>query len=98
MIQNYIQLTLSLFGAISVIGGGVTMIVRFLSPYKKMKEEIKYHSTLLEKDNIRIREAESSDRIICKTLLVLVEHGITGNSIDKLKSAKQELQEYLINK
>jgi len=100
--QDYFQATLAIFGAIfgaiSVIGGGATMIVKLFSPYKKLREDVSNHTVLLEKDNKRINEKEKSDRIICKTLLVLIEHEITGNSIDKLKNTKQELQEYLINK
>ena len=96
--NNYIQITLSIFGAISIIGGGITMIIRLFTPYKKMRYTVEKHTQLLEKDNKRINETEESNKIICKTLLVLIEHEITGNSIDKLKSTKQELQEYLINK
>ena len=36
--------------------------------------------------------------MILQGLLVLINHDITGNGVDKLKETRDELNEYLINK
>ena len=36
--------------------------------------------------------------MILKTLLVIVNHEITGNGIDGMKQIRDDLQEYLIHK
>ena len=50
------------------------------------------------KDDARLKEIEVSNKMILQCLLVIINHDITGNGIEKMKSARDELQEYLINK
>lgn len=33
----------------------------------------------------------------CRCLLVLIDHEITGNSVENLKSMKRELQNFLVD-
>jgi gas vesicle protein len=35
---------------------------------------------------------------ICSSMLAILEHNINGNSVDKLKKAKEDLQEFLIHR
>lgn len=56
---------------------------------KEMKKE-------LEKDYRRFERIDEGNRIMQRCMLALIQHGIDGNDIDALKSAKQDLQEYLI--
>ena len=44
------------------------------------------------------KEYEESNRMILQCLLVIINHEITGNGIENLKHARDDLQEYLINK
>ena len=63
-----------------------------------MKAEVERHRRLLESDNERLKDVEMSNKMILQCLLVIINHDITGNGIDKMKEARDELQEYLINK
>ena len=45
-----------------------------------------------------LKEVEESNKMILQCLLVIINHDITGNGIDKLKSTRDKLQEYLIEK
>ena len=78
---------------------GIWKIVKEVKkPSEDLKETVAKHDTLLDTDNKRLKEIEDSNRMILQCLLVIINHDITGNGIEKMKDARDELQEYLINK
>ena len=78
---------------------GVWKIIKELKkPNNDLKEKVAKHDALLDKDNERLVDIEDSNRMILQCLLVIMNHEITGNGIDKMKESRDELQEYLINK
>ena len=93
-----IEMILAISGAISVIGGGTAVIFRMINPFKTLKEKVAKNEELLKKDNTRLMDIENSDKVICQCLLALLDHEITNNSIDKLKTARKNLQDYLIER
>lgn len=52
----------------------------------------------LNKDKNRIDSLEAGNKVICRGILALLSHEINGNSADKLKDAKDELTNYLIER
>lgn len=78
---------------------GVWKIVKEIrKPNDDLKAAVQKHSELLDNDNKRIKEFEDSNQMILKCLLVIINHEITGNGIETMKKARDDLQEYLINK
>ena len=78
---------------------GVWKIVKEIKkPNDDLKNKVAQHDLLLDNDNKRLKDIEESNRMILQCLLVIINHDITGNGIEKMKSARDELQEYLINK
>lgn len=63
---------------------------------KEIKD--KNHEERLKKLESDMKEIKEMQKMICKCELVLMEHEITGNSIEKLKDAKSEMQTFLIEK
>ncbi len=93
------------FAAIATIGGATAVIARWLTPFRDLKERV----TNLEKSLSECRGFQSSDHKelqkleigiekICKCTLAITDHELTGNSVDKLRAAKDEMQNYLIEK
>ena len=96
---------LAICGALALLAGGAKVILQVFGPFKKFKDDCKAltsrvdkHDGMFANDNIRLTRVEEAARILMKTHLAHLEHEITGNSQDKLKQAKQELSEYLLNK
>lgn len=89
---------LAIFSGLAVIGGGTAVIVRMLTPFRSLKKQVNRHHELLEKDNRRIANIEEGNKMICRCMLALLDHEITGNSVEKLKETRQELQNYLIER
>lgn len=78
---------------------GIWKIVKEIrKPNDDIKAEVSKHTRLLDNDNKRLKEYEESNRMILQCLLVIINHEITGNGIENLKRARDDLQEYLINK
>lgn len=78
---------------------GIWKIVKEIrKPNDDLKAAVQKHSELLDNDNKRIKEFEDSNQMILRCLLVIINHEITGNGIETMKKARDDLQEYLINK
>ena len=78
---------------------GVWKIVKELKkPSDDLKEVVAKHDKLLTNDNNRLRDIEESNKMMLQCLLVIINHDITGNGIERMKEARDELQEFLINK
>lgn len=89
---------LGLCGIIVSVGGAITYILKAFQPYNKLKERVKQNSDELKEDNHRLSELEKGNRIIQRSMIALLDHEITGNSIEKLTKARNELQNYLIER
>ena len=82
--------------------GSIYTIYKFYKEWKKPKEDLKEmveeHEEKLASDDKRLKEIEKADKLILQSLLVIINHDITGNGINQLKETRDELNEYLINK
>lgn len=67
-------------------------------PNDDLRAKVEKHDQLLDNDNKRLQEVEESNQMILKSLLVIINHDITGNGIEKMKTARSDLEEYLINR
>ena len=99
-----IQTLLSLFGAISIVVAGTSSITKMFSPFKDLKAKVEDHQKHLDEGTerfnmieTRLEEQSDMQKEICKSLIVIMNHEITGNSVDKLKSQQEELQKFLID-
>lgn len=99
-----IQTILSVFGALAAVMAGISAIAKMLSPFKDLKAVVDKHETALKDFNKRFEQMEKSiesqqlmQREICKSLVVIMNHIVTGNSTDKLKDQLEELQRFLID-
>lgn len=95
---------LAILGGFTCIVGGVTAITKLFSPFKKLREQVTKHETQLsedeaERDELRasIEAVAEADKMLCKVLLNLLDHEITGNHVDKLKKVRDELETFIID-
>lgn len=90
------------FAALVVVLGGVLGIIKNWKDIRKPSEDLvrwrKETNDKLDRDNRRLNALEDGNRVLCQGMLAMLNHEITGNSIDKLRTAQDKLQEYLINR
>lgn len=85
-------------GLIAALWGLWKIVKELKKPNDDLKAAVSKHTKLLDNDNKRLKEYGESNRMILQCLLVIINHEITGNGIENLKHARDDLQEYLINK
>lgn len=103
--EIFLKVLLVLAGAIVTIGGAGAIISRLGTPYKtlrtdldNLKGEVKELKGFQNNDHKELRKVEEGIEKICKCTLAITDHELTGNSVDKLRAAKDEMQDYLIQK
>ena len=85
-------------GAILLIGSVGTVITKWIKPLMDMKKRLKsleYYKT--EHDKVS-KDLQECTHLLCKVMFILLDHEITGKSIEGLKKTREELREYLISK
>ena len=92
------ELILGVAGGIAVLFNAIKIIGNCVSPITDIKKKVEKHDVLLDNDHKRLTSIEQTNKMICKSLVALLDHEITGNGIDKLKTTKAEMQNYLIEK
>lgn len=89
---------LALCALITALWGVWKIVKELKKPNEDLKNTVAKHDLLLDNDNKRLKEIEDSNKMILQCLLVIINHDITGNGIDKMKDARDELQNYLITR
>lgn len=96
---------LTICAGVTCVAGGVSVIVKLLNPFRDLRKKVEEHERIINREKEQFDELESTikgtdeyNKAICKALLVLLNHEITGNGIDKLKEQRDELEHFLINK
>lgn len=89
---------LAIAAGITAIGGAAGYLAKWTSPYRKMKKKVEEHDSKFQETDKELSDIKEATKVQNKVLLAIISHDITGNSVDKLKEARDELQEYLINK
>ena len=108
-LAEFYHALLGVCGAITAVAAAIGVIAvcvkKAKSPNQKQNERLdsleskmKHHEELLDNDNTRLKNIEYGNRVTQRALLALLAHGIDGNDIDSMKKAKEELQQYLIEK
>lgn len=89
---------LAFCGLITALWGVWKIVKEVRKPNEDLKKKVEKHDSLLDTDNRRLKEIEDSNKMTLQCLLVIINHSITGNGVDKLKQTRDELQEFLIKK
>lgn len=92
-----LQTMLSIFGGLAIIVAGVGSITKMFSPFKELKMKVEEHDAIISSMKKEVEDQTLMQKEICKSLLVMMNHEITGNSIDKLKERQEDLQKFLVD-
>lgn len=85
-------------GAIGVIGAAAAVLAKVFAPFKNLEKRVSALETKQNGDHEELKKVETGIEKICKCTLAITDHELTGNSVDKLRAAKDEMQDYLIAK
>lgn len=61
------------------------------------KETLDMHTRQINEQQAQIGRVYTGQKAQCRGILALLNHEITGNSVDKLKNAKEKMEDYLLD-
>ena len=113
-LETFYQVAIGILGFITIVGGATAVMSRWATPFKTIKSQmsnkaeksdldaLKQEVSILRgyqsSDHKELQKIETGTEKICKCVLAITDHELTGNSIDKLRKAKDEMQDFLIEK
>ena len=97
-LRDFAIVAIAIMGFIVLVGNVVKVIKEWRKPGMSEAEWRRDVDQKLDKDNKRIASLEDGNKVICKALIAMLSHEINGNSIEKLKNAMSDLQDYLIER
>lgn len=100
---------LAVCAGISCIAAAIGWVIKAIQAAKAPAKKVDDRLNAIEKaladydgffahDKRRLEAIEEGNRITQKAILALLSHGIDGNDVDAMRAAKNELQEYLIER
>ena len=84
-------------GGLIVFSGAIAVIVKAFAPYKKLKQDVADQQAATASVKANITELQETNRALCKAVLSMMDHMITGNCVDNLKRARKVLEEHIID-
>lgn len=90
-------------GGIATIWKAVEIFCKIFTPVKEYKEKVDH----LEEENVeeekeikalaaQLEQTKKANQAVYKSLFAMMNHMIDGNNIEKLKKAREELSQYII--
>lgn len=104
-----IGVVMVLASAVNTLGSAAEKIVKAIRAAKAPNEaqderlealenKMKEVESKLDNDYNHLKALDEGNRVTMTGMLALLGHGIDGNNIDQMKSAKQALEAHLINR
>ena len=87
-----------LCGVIVTVWGAYKVIKEIKKPSENLRETVKKHEELLIKDDAEIKEIKEGNKVICKSIMTMINHELSGNDVTNMRKVRDELQNYLIDK
>jgi len=94
--MEYFDIILKICGAIAIIGAALAVVKKWIAPAIKLNKRVIDIESQQEKDSNTIKEIKELNGLLCRGMMCLIEHEVTGNGINNLKDVKADMQNYLI--
>ena len=95
------QMFLAMCGSIATIAGAVIVIYKLYQKAKQPDSErdkmMKEHEKKLDNCTHRLDSVEDGMAVLMRATLAMMNHIINGDSIDEMKKASDDIQDYLIS-
>ena len=89
---------LYLCGILATVWGAYKVIKEIRKPENDLRDTVKKHEDYLKKDRDEIEEIKEGNRVICKSIMAMINHELSGNDVNNMRKMRDELQDYLIDK
>lgn len=94
-IQEFIQFFLSVCGGVSIIGGAVAVIFKWITPAFRLNKRVEILEDHDKRDFEALKRIAERDSLILEVLSTMLDSQINGDNVEELKKTKQKLTNYL---
>lgn len=94
-ISEFFQYILSICGGVSIIGGAVAVIFKWIAPAFRLNKRVEILEDHDRRDYETLKRIADRDSLILEVLSTMLDSQISGNNVDELKKTKQKLTKYL---
>lgn len=84
--------------AFVLLVNAMNALKKLFEPNQQMRAQLKDHEERLKRGDERFEQQSENDHMMLSCLFVMMNNIVTGNSVDKVKEKRDELQEYLSNR
>lgn len=84
--------------AFVLLTNAVGALKKLLEPNKQMRDKLQEHEERLQRGDERFEQQAENDHMVLSCLFVMMNNIVTGNSVDKVREKRDELQMYLSKK
>jgi hypothetical protein len=85
-------------GAVTIMVAAGAAIRKVFNPAFRTKQEVEQLKKCNEDTIKLLEEISETNKLLCSSMMVLLDHSITGNGIDEIKKVKSKLVNYLAEK
>ncbi len=93
--KEAIDVILFASGVIVAVGGATAVIVRWITPAIRFRERFNRLEEEQCSMKVDLEDIKEMTGLMCKGVLAILDHEITGNSVTKLAAVKEEIRNYL---
>ena len=104
-----ITIILGICGGIVTVSAAITVLIKTVQKIREpektqdarisaLEKQVEKFNKFFDNDNKRLVELEKGNTVTQQAILALLSHALNGNDEDSLKSAKSNLEQYLLNK
>lgn len=86
---------IAILGYIVLIGNVGAVIYKVIKPAIQMQDRVEELERHDKADYARIQKLEELSKAQCKMLLVMIDHMIDGNNVDKMKKTRDQIIEIM---
>lgn len=97
-VMETIQTILAICGGITVIGGAITVVKKWIAPAVKLNDRVLALERHDKRDFEAMNEIKERDSLIMETLVTMLNSQISGNNVEQLKKTRDKLISYLAQK
>ena len=95
-IRDAAIVAIAVMGFIVLLGNVIKTIKDWTKPGQTVTKWREDMDKAMNDNNERLSVVEEGNKVIMKALIAIMRHEINGNSVDKLQTALDELNDYLI--
>lgn len=91
------DMILAFASAIVVLERGIDALIRLTRPEKQNKARLERVERYVAHDFKRLEKASYVHQVVLETLVLILDHLIDGNNVEKMKATRAMLQNKIVN-